>query len=54
MKGLSFFANAGGLEILVDGKPLPPLGKPGDILRGLVLDGPQLTQKFKPSDAITR
>lgn len=30
--------NAGGLEVLVDGQPIPPLGKPGTVRRGLSLD----------------
>jgi cytoskeleton protein RodZ len=38
--------NAGGLEMLVNGRKLPPLGRQGDILRGLVLDGNQLVKEF--------
>lgn len=40
--------NAGGLELVVNGQTIPPLGKVGDILRGMVLDGDQLLQKVKP------
>lgn len=40
--------NAGGLELVVNGKTIPPLGKVGDILRGMVLDGDLLLQKIKP------
>lgn len=37
--------NAGGIELTVNGQAYPPLGKEGDILRGFVLDGNQLTKK---------
>ena len=37
--------NAGGLELTVNGQPVPALGKSGDILRGMVLDGNQLLSK---------
>lgn len=44
--------NAGGIEFLVNGEPLLPLGKRGDILRGLVLDGDELTKKYLLKDAV--
>ena len=31
--------NAGGLEVLVDGKTMPPLGPPGAVMRDIALDG---------------
>ncbi len=31
--------NAGGLEVLVDGKAMPPLGPPGAVMRDIALDG---------------
>lgn len=43
--------NAGGLEVQVNGVVLPPLGKQGDILRGVVLDGDALSKKFLPPKA---
>lgn len=43
--------NAGGLELLVNGEPLMPLGGRGDILRDLVLDGDALAAKYLPKDA---
>ncbi len=42
--------NAGGLELLVNGQPLLPLGKRGDILRGLILDGDELVTKYLPPE----
>jgi len=37
--GLSLVtANAGGLQVLVDGQPVQDLGKPGEIVRGVILD----------------
>lgn len=43
--GLSLVtANAGGLDIIVDGKPVQSVGKPGEIVRGIVLDPAQLKQ----------
>jgi cytoskeleton protein RodZ len=45
--------NAGGLELVVNGQTIPPLGKVGDILRGMVLDGDQLLQKVKPAASET-
>jgi cytoskeleton protein RodZ len=35
-------ANAGGLKVIVDGKSVQPLGKNGDILRGVALDPQEL------------
>jgi cytoskeleton protein RodZ len=46
--------NAGGLEMLVNGQKLPPLGRQGDILRGLVLDGNQLAKEFPPPGAVAQ
>ncbi|MGE0748579.1 MAG: helix-turn-helix domain-containing protein [Rhodospirillales bacterium] len=34
--------NAGGLEIVVDGQPLPPLGPQGAVMRGVALDADRL------------
>jgi cytoskeleton protein RodZ len=34
--------NAGGLEILVDGEPVPPLGSEGMVRRNIPLDADQL------------
>jgi cytoskeleton protein RodZ len=31
-------ANAGGIDVYVDGKEMPPFGKKGDIIRGISLD----------------
>lgn len=41
--------NAAGLELLVNGQTLPPIGGQGDILRDVVLDGNALMQKFEPA-----
>lgn len=42
-KGLTLLtANAGGLDILVDGKPVQSLGKSGEIVRGVDLDPSEL------------
>ncbi len=42
--GLSLRAgNAGGLAVLVDGKPAPALGPPGAIRRNVALDPQSLT-----------
>ena len=38
-------ANAGGLEIVVDGKQVQPVGKDGEILRGIALDPKELAIK---------
>ncbi|MCK5518235.1 MAG: helix-turn-helix domain-containing protein [Alphaproteobacteria bacterium] len=44
--GLSLVtANAGGLEIEVDGKIVQELGKPGEIVRGIVLDPKSLKKR---------
>ncbi len=37
--------NAGGIDIFVDGVKSAPIGKPGEIVRGLPLDASQLTRK---------
>jgi cytoskeleton protein RodZ len=39
-------ANAGGLEIVVDGKPIHSIGRDGDIVRGIALE-PQTLKKIK-------
>ncbi len=45
-KGLTLTAgNAGGLEITVDGTQLPPLGKPGHVVRDMRLDPTLLLQR---------
>ena len=36
--------NAGGLDVIVDGKQAPSLGKTGEILRGLPLEPAELTR----------
>jgi cytoskeleton protein RodZ len=38
-------ANAGGLQVAVDGKRVSPLGKTGDIMRGIPLDPQELKQR---------
>jgi cytoskeleton protein RodZ len=43
--------NAGGLEFSVNGQTLRPLGAVGDILRGIVLDGGQMLEKYPPLPA---
>ena len=43
--------NAGGLEFSVNGQVLRPLGAVGDILRGIVLDGGQMLEKYPPLPA---
>lgn len=50
--GLSLVtANAGGLEIYVDGQPVQPIGKPGEIVRGIILDPAELkVKKIKVRD----
>ncbi len=42
--------NAGGLDLTVNGQPVPALGKSGDILRGMVLDGGQLLNKVSATE----
>ena len=34
--------NAGGLEIIVGGRPIPPLGQPGTVRRDIALDPARL------------
>jgi cytoskeleton protein RodZ len=41
--------NAGGIDLTVNGQPYPPLGKQGDILRGFVLDGNKMMEKYQAS-----
>lgn len=41
-------ANAGGLEVYVDGKKLKAFGKRGDIIRGIELNPDKILQKNKP------
>jgi hypothetical protein len=44
--GLSMVtANAGGIDIFVDGKKMLPVGKPGEIVRGIVLDANTLKKQ---------
>ena len=43
--------NAGGLEFSVNGQVLRPLGAVGDILRGIVLDGQPMLEKYPPLPA---
>jgi hypothetical protein len=38
-------ANAGGLDVIVDGKQVQPVGKAGEIVRGIVLDPDDLKIK---------
>ena len=38
--------NAGGLEFMVNGQTLEPIGRKGDIVRNLVLDGPVMLEKY--------
>ncbi len=38
-------ANAGGLNIVVDGKPVQQVGKDGEIMRGIALDPKELAVK---------
>lgn len=45
--------NAGGLEFSVNGQVLRPLGAVGDILRGIVLDGGPMLEKYPPLPAGT-
>lgn len=43
--GLRLLAgNAGGLDIMVDGKTLPPLGRPGAVVRNIALDPARLPE----------
>ena len=34
--------NAGGVEVIVDGAVMPPLGEPGSVARGVSLDADKL------------
>lgn len=38
-------ANAGGLDVVVDGQPVQSIGKPGEIVRGIVLDPDELKKR---------
>lgn len=40
--------NAGGLQISIDGQPLPFLGKTGQVIRKVPLDAEKLKQNLKP------
>ncbi|MEM9931783.1 MAG: DUF4115 domain-containing protein [Bacteroidota bacterium] len=43
--GLSLVTgNAGGITLAVDGKALPPLGRPAQVVRGVSLDAKALTE----------
>lgn len=44
--------NAGGLELVVNGQVIPPLGRSGDILRGYVLDGNKIIQGMTAAPAV--
>jgi cytoskeleton protein RodZ len=47
--GLSMITgNAGGMDIVVDGVPVPPLGEPGKVRRDVALD----PEKLKAGTAI--
>jgi len=41
--------NAGGIEIVVDGQPMPPLGDAGSVARGVSLDPAKLKAMPKPA-----
>ncbi len=41
--------NAGGLEVLVDGEPMPPLGEAGTVKRGVVLQAASLRPAQPPA-----
>lgn len=41
--------NAGGVEVIVDGAIMPPLGDPGSVARGVSLDGDKLKAQAKPA-----
>jgi cytoskeleton protein RodZ len=43
--------NAGGIEIMVDGQLMPPLGDPGSVARGVLLDAAKLKAMPKPAAA---
>ncbi len=43
--------NAGGVEIIVDGAVMPPLGDQGSVARGVSLDGDKLKAQAKPAPA---
>lgn len=38
-------ANAGGLDVYVDGQKMPPFGKKGDIIRGIALDADDILKR---------
>ncbi|TNE25452.1 MAG: helix-turn-helix domain-containing protein [Alphaproteobacteria bacterium] len=38
-------ANAGGIDVYVDGKKMPPFGKKGDIIRGISLDADDILKR---------
>ena len=43
--------NAGGIDIMVDGQLMPPLGEPGSVARGVALDAAKLKALPKPPAA---
>jgi len=45
--------NAGGIDIMVDGQLMPPLGEPGSVARGVALDAAKLKALPKPPAAPT-
>ncbi|MDX2142299.1 MAG: DUF4115 domain-containing protein [Rhodospirillaceae bacterium] len=43
--------NAGGIDVLVNGEAMPPLGEPGSVARGVALDAQKLKSAAKPPAA---
>lgn len=46
--------NAGGLDLIINGQKMQPLGKQGDILRGFVLDGNEIVKTLKPLGTVNQ